>query len=119
MTVTTQKSPPKNTGLKIIVGVLGAVLILGFFGLMGTIVYQAATLHKATPDQTKTAAAEGPPNFGNVTVPIRQGERIARVQPGGTRLFVEVATVEGNSRLLVIDPATGKLLGSIDFPQQP
>ena len=50
---------------------------------------------------------------------IRQGERIARIQPSGNRLFIELATVEGNSRLVVLDQSNGKVLGSIDFPQQP
>lgn len=118
MTATTEKPPARHTGLKILVGVLGAMLVFGFLALIATIIYQAKPTHKAAPGQS-TATGTALPSFGNVIVPIRQGERIARIQPSGDRLFIELATVDGNSRLVVLDQATGKVLGSIDFPQQP
>ena len=111
----------KNTGLKITVIVLGVILVLGFLGMIGTVVYQLSHMKKKAPAATAASAmsAESLPVFGDVAVPIHQGERIARIQPNGDRLIIELATVEGNSRLVMLDQATGKVLGSISFPQQP
>ena len=111
----------KNTGLKITVIVLGVILVLGFLGMIGTVVYQLSHLKKKAPAATAASAVsvESLPVFGDVMVPIHQGERIARIQPNGDRLIIELATVEGNSRLVMLDQATGKVLGSISFPQQP
>ena len=110
----------KHTGLKITVIVLGVVLVLGFLGMIGTVVYQLSHMKKKAPKAVAGAVSgESLPVFGDVTVPIRQGERIARIQPSGDRLIIELATVEGNSRLVMLDQATGKVLGSISFPQQP
>jgi len=110
----------KNTGLKITVIVLGVILVFGFLAMIGTVVYQLSHMKKKAPIAApNTVSAESLPVFGDVTVPIRQGERIARIQPSGDRLIIELATVEGNSRLVMLDQATGKVLGSIAFPQQP
>jgi hypothetical protein len=118
MSVASERPPaPKNTGLKILVSVLGAVLVLGFFGLVGTIVYQAA--EKSSAAEEADGAGKALPAFGDITIPMRQGERIARIQPTGDRLFVELATTDGNSRLVVIEQATGRVLGSIAFAPQP
>ncbi len=120
MTVSTSRTANKNTGLKITVIVLGVILVAGFIAMIGTVVYQLSHMKKKAPAVAESAvSAEHLPVFGEISVPIRQGERIARIQPSGERLFIELATVEGNSRLVVLDQATGKVLGSIDFPQQP
>jgi len=119
MTVTADRQgAPRNTGLKIVVIGLGLLLVLGFFGLVGTIVYQAVHM-KGVGDREASAVDQGLPGFGDITIPIREGERIARIQPSGDRLFIELATLEGNSRLVVIEQATGRVLGSIRFTQQP
>jgi len=119
MTVATQEPAPKHTGLKILVVVLGVLLVVGFLALIAAFVYQVS--HKAKKPAEQPAASGGAtlPSFGDVTVPIRQGERIARIQPVGNRLFIELATVEGNSRVIVLDQATGQVLGTISFPQEP
>jgi hypothetical protein len=119
MSTTAERPAPKNTGLKILVAVLGIILVFGFFGLIAAMVYQAAGSHKRPQEAPGATTAIPLASFGDVTVPIRQGERIARIQPSGDRLIVELATVEGNSRLVVIDQRTGKVLGTIAFPQQP
>ena len=119
MTVTVDRQgAPRHTGLKIVVIGLGILLVLGFFGLVGTIVYQAAGM-KGGADKQASVDSESLPGFGDITIPIRQGERIARIQPSGERLFIELATLDGNSRLVVIEQASGRVLGSISFAQQP
>jgi hypothetical protein len=119
MTAAAQEPAPKHTGLKILVVVLGVLLVVGFFGLIVGVVYQVSHKAKKPAEESATADTASLPSFGDVTVPIHQGERIARIQPVGNRLFIELATVEGNSRLIVLDQATGKVLGTIAFPQEP
>ena len=117
---TANRTTGKNTGLKITVIVLGVILVVGFLAMIGTVVYQLSHMKKKAPTAAATTVSgESLPVFGDVSVPIRQGERIARIQPSGDRLIIELATVEGDSRLVVLDQATGKVLGSIAFPQQP
>ena len=119
MTVAAQEPTPKHTGLKILVVVLGVLLVVGFFALIVAFVYQASHKTNKPADAQASADIVSLPSFGDITVPIHQGERIARIQPVGNRLFIELATVEGNSRLIVLDQATGKILGTIAFPQEP
>lgn len=120
MTVSTeQKTTNKHTGLKIVVVVLGVLLIFGFIGMIATVVYQVTHGKKHPEPAVGEQPGESLPVFGDVTVPIHQGERIARIQSSGNRLIVELATVEGNSRLVILDKTTGHVLGTISFPQQP
>jgi len=101
--------------LKTIVITLGAVLVAGF----GLLVYGLTqNWHRATETAPASRASGAGSAWG--TVPIgAAGERIVGVTPSGDLVVVQLASEQGGSRLVVVDPRSGRVLGSIVTGGQP
>lgn len=109
--------------LKALVIVMG-VLILAGMGLVGYgIVKRVATPERPSqPATMPTASAVSAPEarpYGPVEISLPSGARIARTRTSGERLIVELELASGGERLLVLDLATGALVGTIDLMPQP
>ncbi len=99
--------------LKALVIVMG-VLILAGMGLVG----YGIVKRTAIPERPAQPAAAARP-YGPVELALPSGARIARTRTSGERLIVELELASGGERLLVLDLATGELVGTIDLKPQP
>ncbi len=74
----------------------------------------AAAIPAATPAPTATPAAVAPrAAFGTIGVPLPAGCRLARVIPEGDRLYLRIGPAGRCERVVVVDVATGSVLGTI------
>ncbi len=103
--------------LKILVAGMGALLVLGMITL-GWGLYRKANdpdfklfSLSDTPATDSTARPDG--RFGDIVLPGTSGCRITDLQTADGRLFVST-TGEGNcGRVFVLNPASGKVVGTI------
>jgi hypothetical protein len=78
----------------------------------------AATSGPAVPLATDSAAGLAP--FGDVTVRLPAGCTVEDMKPDGGRLFVRVGPASGAcSQIVVVDLASGKVLGNVKFWNAP
>lgn len=98
--------------LKALVIVMGVLILAG----MGLVAY-GIVKRAAIPERPAQQAAARP--YGPVEISLPSGARIARTRTSGERLIVELELASGGERLLVIDLATGGLVGTIDLKPQP
>jgi len=99
--------------LKALVIFMG-VLILAGMGLVGYGIVKRTAIPERPAPATAAARAYGP-----VEISLPSGARIARTRTSGERLIVELELAGGGERLLVLDLATGGLVGTIDLKPQP
>jgi len=96
--------------LKILVAVMGVMLVVGLAVVVATII------HRATQRQaTAPAASSAVPGFGHATVTLPAGARVVEMRDAGGRLVLRLQRVDGSEALLIIDPATGAEIGTIDL----
>ena len=86
-------------GLKILVIVMAVMLLAGFATLI--VVIAGRLSHR------------GAPAFAAAPIELPAGGRIETIGAGSDRLVLEILLPDGNRRLIIIDPATGRLLGAI------
>lgn len=99
--------------LKVLVIVMGVMLVVGFIGLIVAIVDRVS---KKEP--LRVAAPAGQP-FSAPPIDLPQGARIESMAAGSDRLVLDLALPNGERRLLVIDLATGRNLGTIPLHTAP
>ena len=91
--------------LKVLVVVMGVLLIGGMIVLVGTIASRMGR-----------PAAEAPrPGFGDVAIDLPAGATLTARDVVGDRLVLTVALPGGGHRLLVFDPRSGTVLGSLEL----
>jgi Family of unknown function (DUF6476) len=98
--------------LKVLVVVMGVMLVGGVVTLVAVILTRFA----AKPAPAPSVAAAAPPGaFGHAVVEIPAGAVIAGTVAVGNRLVLQLALEDGGQRLLVLDPGSGALLGTIEL----
>ena len=103
------------TGL---VAFLGLLLVVAL-GVLGYGLYSNAHLKKpGTPIAAASAAASPVAEFGSVQVPLPAGSRIEQMVSVGDRVVLRL-TGGGFERLLVIDPAQGRIAGAFILAPEP
>jgi len=95
-------------GLKILVTVMGAMLVAGIVVLVVAIGSRMA--HRAP---TPAIAFTAPP----ITLP--HGAKIEMMSSGPDRIVLEIALADGSAELVVVDLATGRLLGIVPLREAP
>jgi hypothetical protein len=113
--------------LKALVAVLTILLLLGFAGLIWGIVRQADKLAEP-PEKLEQSPLSAAPAVGNDYAPWQAlaldqppGTRVLSVNSAGDLVLLHVATGEErrDERILVIDPSSGVLLGTITVHAKP
>jgi|HubBroStandDraft_6_1064221.scaffolds.fasta_scaffold1241443_1 hypothetical protein len=94
-------------GLKILVGVMGVMLIVGVAGLAVAVATRLS--HRAPTPGTMFSA---PP------ILLPHGSKIEMMSIGSDRIVLQVDLVDGSVELVVIDLATGRELGAIPLREQ-
>lgn len=102
--------------LKILVVVMGILLVGGFFALVVSIAYVAKNRQPAAP-AAATAATRAP--YVAPVIDLPAGARIETMALGADRLVLGIITPDGNRELLVLDPASGRRLGTIPLRPAP
>jgi len=93
--------------LKILVIVMGVMILAGFAAL---IVVIAGRLSRGGPATAPFAAAP---------IELPAGARIETMGIGTDRLVLDILLPDGDRRLMIIDPASGHLLGAIPLRSTP
>jgi len=94
--------------LKILVVTMGVILIVGVAALVAAIGVRLA--HRPAPPATAFIA---PP----ITLP--HGAKIEQMTTGPDRIVLDISLADGSSELVVIDLATGRLLGTLPLREAP
>ena len=97
-------------GLKILVIVMAVLLLAGFATLIAVI---AGRLSHRGP-----AAVPSQP-FAAAPIELPAGARIETISVGSDHLVLDILLPDGNRRLMIIDPATGRLIGAIPLRTAP
>lgn len=100
--------------LKIMVVVMGIVLVGGFIALIVSIAYMAKQRQAAAP---VAVAARAP--YAAPPIKLPAGARIETMALGADRLVLSIVTQDGDRELLVLDPASGRRLGTIPLRAAP
>ena len=87
--------------MAVFIGIGVAVLVYGL--------YQTAS----NPGFTFFSPAASVKAFGDITVPVPAGCAIAGMRPDGGRLFLRIGPDGPCSRIIAVDLASGKLLGTV------
>jgi len=108
--------------LKTLVIVLGILIVAGL-GLVGYVLVKRG-LNSAPPQPVASAAAPAAPiaaetPYGPIAIELPAGAKIASTHVTGGRLVVELAMPNGAERVLALDLADGRLIGTIDLKPQP
>ena len=93
--------------LKVLVVVMGLLIVAGFVVVAAEIARRMSTSYTARPP-AGTAFAE--------RIALPSGAQVLSMTAVGDRLVVHVEAPDGLSRAYVVDPRTGSLLGTIEFP---
>ena len=102
--------------LKGLVAFLGLLLVIGL-GVLGYGLATKAHLKGSGTSANKPAAASAS-DFGAVQIPLPAGSRIEQMTAVGDRVVLRVSG-GGPDRILVLDPAQGRVAGSFVLSPEP
>jgi hypothetical protein len=100
--------------IKALVIFMGVLLFAG----LGLLVYAMSTKARQGASPPAIATAVTAAEFGRVEVPVPAGVRIEQMVAAGERVVLRLSGA-GPDRLLVLDPAAGRLVGSFELAPQP
>lgn len=103
---TAQASAP--LWLKVLVIVMGLLIIAGFVVIAAEIARRMSSPNASRPPAVGRVFAE--------RIALPSGAKVVSMTPVGDRLAVHVETAGGLSTAYIVDPRTGALLGTIEFP---
>ena len=93
--------------LKVLVVVMGLLIVVGFIVVASEI---ARRMSSASPGPAPSGAA-----FSE-HIALPSGAQVVSVSSAGDRVAVHVKAADGRSTLYIVDPRSGALLGTVDFP---
>ena len=93
-------------GLKILVIAMGVLLVVGFVVLLAALGQRIASLY----------ADREPAAPYVLDLPLAAGDRVIGMAGVGERLALRVEAADGTARVLIVDPAAGRLVGTIGDP---
>lgn len=106
-------SPAPQTGaplwLKVLVIVMGLLIVAGFI-----VVAAEIARRMSNPNGSRSPAATAAAFSQRIALP--SGAQVISMESVADRLVVHVRTVDGQSSAYFIEPRTGALLGTVDFP---
>jgi hypothetical protein len=96
--------------LKILVAVMGVLLVIGVAALVAMLAVRLS--HRPGAASTATAFTAPP-------IELPHGAKIETMTTAPDRIVLQVDLVDGSVELVVIDLATGRLLGTIPLKEAP
>ncbi len=96
--------------LKVLVIVMGLLIVAGFIVVAAEIARRMSTPNAARPP------ASGAASGFSERIALPPGARVVSMSAVGDRLVIHVETQGGPAAAYVVDPRSGALLGTIEFP---
>ncbi len=112
-------------GLKALVIIMGALIVVGFAVVVVTLVNRSGVNSSASRDSAPSPRTQATTPY-KTRIPIPAGSRITETSAADGRLIIRLtlgdsaagtAGAAGAARILVIDLATGRQIGTIDLPE--
>lgn len=118
--------------MKIVVIVLGLALVLGFFTVVGRMIYLTArpdaspaarsdapgsTAMPSAPPISASPLSANPISAGTIPLPLPEGAEVRHLAMDGTRLAVHYSTPTGAGTIVVVDTAAGRVISRIELQQ--
>ena len=104
--------------LKGLVAFLGLLLVIGLGVLGYGLATKAHLKGSATSANANKPAAAAASDFGAVQIPLPAGSRIEQMSTIGERVVLRISG-GGPERVLVLDPAQGRVAGSFVLSPEP
>ncbi|CAA7622317.1 hypothetical protein [Magnetospirillum sp. SS-4] len=108
--------------LKALVAFLGLLLVIGFaalgYGLYTGAHLKGTAASSSSSPSSSAAVPSAVAEFGTVQIPLPAGSRIDQMSTVGDRVVLRLSG-GGPERLLVIDPAGGKVAGAFVLAPEP
>jgi len=92
--------------LKVLVVVMGLLIVVGFVVIAAEIARRMSSASGGSP----------PSAVFSERIALPSGAQVVSVGPAGDRIAVHVRMADGRSTVYVVDPRSGSLLGTVDFP---
>lgn len=103
--------------LKALVIGMGLLIVVGL-ALLGYGLYRN-TMHVASTKAVPTGVGEGATPYFAVELPVAAGDHLEQMAVAGDKVILRFSGADGE-RILVLDPQTGHLAGTITLvPQKP
>ncbi len=97
--------------LKILVAVMSTLLVLGMVMLIYGLLRKGVNGESAeTPPPAPASPAK---NFGDRALPLPPGCTVMEMRPDGDRLYLRLGPNGNCARIIVVDTASGRLLGTL------
>lgn len=109
--------PPQPSAplwLKVLVVVMGLLIVVGFIVVAAEIARRMSSASTSGSPAGSTRTATAASFAERITLP--SGAQVVSVDAAADRIVVHVRSAEGRSTLYIVDPRTGALLGTVDFP---
>ena len=94
--------------LKVLVIVMGLLIVAGFIVIGVEIARRMSSASSRAAPTPSAGFAE--------RIALPSGAQVVSVSSAGDRLAVHVRAVDGRSTVYIVDPRSGALLGTVDFP---
>lgn len=97
------------------------ILILVAMAVLAVTIYKRATApseETAVTNAPKTERASGL-SFGTMDLPVPEGAHVEEMEAGDGRLTLRLRLNDGGTRILVVDLASGALLGTLVLQPTP
>ena len=94
--------------LKVLVIAMGLLIVAGVVVIAAEIARRMSTPNTGRPPAASNAFSE--------RIPLPLGARVVSMSPAGDRLVVHVENMGGPSAAYIVDPKSGALLGTVEFP---
>ena len=97
-------------------GLVALVIGMAVLIVIGLIAVAWGLVSKSGDAGFSGAVDRGPAgSFGNVDVPLADGESILSALPSAGRVVVHIQSRQGPERLVILDPVTGGITGQFTF----
>ena len=99
-----------HKGLVALVVGMAVLIVIGLIAVAWGLVSKSG-------DADFSGIVDGGPagSFGNVDVPLADGESILSALPSAGRVVVHIQSRQGPERLVILDPVTGRIAGQFTF----
>jgi hypothetical protein len=91
-----------------------AVIVMSLLLVIGTIVVGTEVSRRLSAPKPADSVTAPKPFTQKIELPA--GSQVISMNPVGDRLVVQVENQDGLTTAYIVDPRTGTLLGTIDFP---
>jgi hypothetical protein len=94
---------------------IALVIIMGVVIVAGLVVVVVTIANRMVGGRPTPAAATALPSFGTVDLPVPAGCQVMETTTANDRLILRLGGGERCNQLLIVDMASGKLLGTLEL----